>query len=295
MPFDFTNNPDLFPAYYEKVFLTYLRENVVTMAYGQKGTIGLNNGRVINWLRMSPLAVATTPITGLPTPSGVTPSNDKVTATLEEYGNLLDLDEFATLTSYYPVLREFADLLGENAVQTLEAINFAKLKAGTKVMYAGSVANQEALDGTKLISKSDIRALYARLRTLKVPTFSDGTYKCFIHPDKILNLFTDAELIQLAAAKPEAVEKGYIGTFCNVTFIETANAPIVTNATTEKNVYQTIVVGQNAYGVVDLNGKQFSLGFTRTDKMDRVQTQYWKGYYACERLEEDRVLRFESN
>jgi N4-gp56 family major capsid protein len=295
MAFDFTNNPDFFQKFYQRTFLQYLISQNVTFNYGQKSTIPLNSGKTIVWTRMTPLAVSTTPITNVDSPESAAMSDNQVEATLEEYGKPIDLKEFASLTAFSDPIDKATMLLNDHALKTLEMVNLSVLGAGTQIVYAGSVANEEALDGTKTPSKDNVRSIWAALAGKSVPTFTDGNYICLIHPDKILDIFTTDDLLKMLAGKPSVIEMGYSGVFSNVKFIITPNAPKTVNATSGKTVYKTIFFGPDAYGTVDLNGKSYELGFSNVDKMQRTKTVYWKGKHACARLDDDRIIVLKSN
>lgn len=287
-------NPQLFPVYYERKLLSYVKENLLVLKFGQKFTLPRNSGRQAVFTRFSPLPKATTPITDSPTPaSGASMATQQITVALQEYGNYIDLDEFTDMTSFVPLVDQAVDLLSYNAQQSLDTVGMQEITTGVNVLYAGGVADRSGLDGTKKITKSDIRKAVSILQRNNIPTFADGYYVCWIHPDKVLDLFTDQELIQLSIAKPQAIEKGYIGEFAGVKFYISTTLPIVDN--NGINIYQTVVFGQNAYGVVDLDGNTMQFVQTNLDKLGRVKTIGWKAYFAAKRLYEPAIVRIESN
>jgi N4-gp56 family major capsid protein len=95
-------------------------------------------------------------------------------------------------------------------------------------------------------------------------------------------------------AKRDALEKGYVGEFSGVKFISTTAVPVVRNAT-NKDVYLTLVLGDNAYGVVDIDGNTLQTVYTNMDKLGRVKTVGWRAFYAVKRLYEPAIVRIESN
>ncbi len=290
-------NPELFPLYYEKKVLEYLKENLVALRYGQRFRLPPNSGRTAVWTRFQPIPKVTTPITDQPTPTeGASMTTQQVQATIEEYGNYIDLDEFTDITSFVPLLDQATDLLSYNAQQSLDAVAMNELTSGTNVVYAGGVTQRVDLVG-KPLTKTEIRKAVNLLQRNNIPPFPDGYYVCLIHPDKTLDLFTDQELIQLSFTKREAVEKGFIGEFAGVKFVVSTTLPIVPNGntTTPDDVYLTVVLGQNAYGVVDLDGTTFKMEYTNVDKLGRVKTIGWKAYFAVKRLYEPAIVRIESN
>lgn len=298
MPVTGQTNPELFPQYYERKLLAYVKENLVALRFGQKFSLPRNSGRQAVFTRFEPLPKVTTPITDQPTPSsGASIATQQVTVQLEEYGNYIDLDEFTDMTSFVPLVDRAVDLLSYNAQQSLDSIAMNELTTGTNVLYAGGVTQRADLTGTQKITKTEIRKAVNMLQRNNIPPFPDGYYVCLIHPDKTLDLFTDQELIQMSLAKQEALEKGFIGEFAGVRFYVSTTLPIVPNGntTTPADVYLTVVLGQNAYGVVDLDGNTMQMVQTNLDKLGRVKTIGWKAYFAVKRLYEPAIVRIESN
>jgi N4-gp56 family major capsid protein len=186
------------------------------------------------------------------------------------------------------------DLLAYNAQQTLDRIAMNELTSGTNVIYAGDATSRDSLDGTKKLTKAEIRKAGIQLERANIPKFPDGYYVCILHPDKLLDLFTDSELITLSIAKRDALEKGYVGEFFGVKFVSTTAVPVVKNAAGQ-DVYMTIVLGDNAYGVVDIDGNTLQTVYTNVDKLGRVKTVGWRAFYAVKRLYEPAIVRIESN
>jgi N4-gp56 family major capsid protein len=299
MPVTGQTNPELFPLYYERKLLEYVRQNLLATRFGQKFSFQPNSGRTAVFTRFSPLPVSTTPLTDTPTPTtGAGMSSQQVQATIQEYGNYIDLDEFTDITSFTPLVDVATDLLSYNAQQTIDKVAMTEIASGTNVLYAGGVTSRSGLDGTKKLTKGDIRKAVNLLQRADIPTFQDGFYVCLIHPDKLLDLFTDTELIQLSLANREAVEKGYIGTFAGVKFYVSTACPVLSGAgggAPASDVYQTLVFGMNAYGVVDISGANVQMVYTNVDKLGRVKTIGWKAYFAAKRLYEPAIVRIESN
>jgi len=287
-------NPELFPLYYERKLLEYVKQNLVALKYAQKRDLKPNSGRQVVFTRFEPLPPSTTPITFKPTPSeGKNISTQQVTATVEEYGDYIDLDEFTEITSFVPLVDEVTDLLSYQAQLSLDTIAMQELTSGTNVLYAGGVTSRDQLDGSKKITKADIRKAVNLLKRVNIPPFPDGYFVCFIHPDKTTDLFTEQELITLSVANTSYLETGNVLRFAGVKFVETTAIPVIESNGTP--IYQTLVFGQNAYGVVNIDGNAVKMEMTNLDKLGRVKTLGWKAYFVCKRLYEPAIVRIESN
>ncbi len=288
-------NPELFPLYYERKLLAYVKENLVANQYGQRSSLPRNSGRNVVFTAFEPLPVNTTPITFQPTPStGASLATRQVSVAVEEYANYVELDDFTDITSFVSLLDAAVDLLAYNAQQTLDRIAMNELTTGTNVIYAEGAVSRDALDGTKKLTKAEIRKAVIRLERANIPKFPDGYYVCIVHPDKLLDLFTDSELITLSISRKDPIATGYIGEFFGVKFISTTAIPILRNST-NKDVYLTLVFGNNAYGVVDIDGSTLQTVYTNMDKLGRVKTVGWRAFYAVKRLYEPAIVRIESN
>ncbi|RME09062.1 MAG: hypothetical protein D6804_06425, partial [Aquificota bacterium] len=98
MPVTGQTNPELFPLYYERKLLQYVKENLVATRYGQTSSLPPHSGRTATFTRFEPLPPRTTPITFQPTPTtSNTIATQQISATVEEYGDYIDLDEFTDM------------------------------------------------------------------------------------------------------------------------------------------------------------------------------------------------------
>lgn len=292
-----TTHPEFFPLYYEKKLLEYVKANLVATKFGQRRSLPANAGRTVEFYRANPKPINTTPITDQPTPPATAlPNLTPIQVTVQEYGDSIDLYEFADMTSFIPLVDYTVDILADQAQRSLDRVAMNELVSGTNVLYAGGVSSRSGLDGTKTLTKTEIRKAVNLLQRENVPPFEDGYYVCLIHPDKILDLFTNEELISLASVQMSAFEKGFVGQFAGVKFYVSTTLPIVDNGGTPPvPVYQTLVFGKDAYGIVDLDGTTLKMVQTNVDRLNRVKTLGWKAYFAVKRLYEPAIVRVESN
>jgi hypothetical protein len=83
----------------------------------------------------------------------------------------------------------------------------------------------------------------------KVPQFQDGHYVCFIHPRKLEELIA-SQYSSLLPIK-EGGKKFYVDCF-GIKYIPIQTSLFIKHVG-DKEVYQTIIVGADAYGIVDLD------------------------------------------
>lgn len=243
-------------------------------------TVPKGKTKVVKWRRYSRLAVTTTPLTEGTTPTINNLTSTDVTATLDQYGQVIGLTDFILDTHEDPILNEFAMSLGETAGQTQEMIIYNAIKAGTQVQYSnGSARNTLNTAINSTVARKAIRQLKQQdtkpLTSMLNATDGVGTqpippsYICFCHPNIEMDLqntsnfasgFTRVQ--QYGTFKP--ISDAEIGSFENIRFIgSTLYAPLAAAGSATLNgmlgsgnadVYQSIVVGKDAYATVNLAG-----------------------------------------
>src|SRR3972149_176605 len=139
-----TEIPAAVSEFYDKTLLVRALPYLVHDKFGQRRPIPTGQSKVIKFRKYNALAVATTPLS-----EGVTPSSNQlaktdISATVAQYGAFVDVTDMVTLTNVEPVLTEAAELLGEQAGESLDEIYRAVLVAGTNVAYANAVADRNS-------------------------------------------------------------------------------------------------------------------------------------------------------
>jgi len=296
-------------TFYDRTLLERLLPLLVFLKYGQKKPIPKNEGATGNWRRFTSLQPATTPLV-----EGVTPSGDKVvveavTATVKGYGNYTYLTDLLDMAGIDPVATETTELMGENAAETLDIVVRDVVAAGSYVYYAGNgfqdtresiivsrtdVTENDILDGTTI---RRARRIMARNNVKHIS--GAGAYIAFIHPDASFDITGDPAWVNANQyAGSQKIFDHELGKLHGIRFIETTMAPIF--AGDGIDVYGTIVIGANAYGVPDIAGSSKprtiikSLGSAGTgDPLDQRSSIGWKAYLATVRLDELCILRIE--
>lgn len=254
--------------FYERTLLYRARQSQVFYKFGLKTALPANGGHSISWRRFEALATATTALTEAVTPVASALSLTEVTATVNEYGNHVGLSNAVNLMAIDKVMMESTNLLGQNAGESIESIIANVIKAGTNVIYATSNA-RNAQDTSHPITLALLRKALANLDNNNTHRFNGsdendqigmGGYVAFVHPYVVYDIQSDSELknaLQYNAASQAAqLFTGYIGSIYGINLVQSTLAPIFTGAGSgSANVYGTIIVGMNAFGVVDVAGR----------------------------------------
>lgn len=288
-------------TYYSDYLIDNAKPNLVHDQFGQKHPIPKNGGKTIQFRKFVPFSKATAPLSEGITPDGGALSVTNVTASVEQYGYYVTISDMLMLTAVDNTLVETTKLLGAQAGSTLDTITREVLNGGTSVMYAGGKEAREALDETCKLKVDDVYKAARFLKTQNAPKI-DGSYVAIIHPDVAYDLMRDEEWIDVHKYNSTTeIFEGEIGKLAGVRFVESTEAKIFSGeGANARDIYSTLVLGANAYGVTEVTGgglehivKQLGSGGT-ADPLNQRATAGWKGTKTAERLVENYMIRIES-
>jgi N4-gp56 family major capsid protein len=235
--------------------------------------------KVVKWRRYGKLAPSTTPLTEGVTPTAGNITSTDVSATLEQYGQRVQITDVIMDTHEDPVLSELSSSLGETAGQTQELIMYNVIKAGTQVQYSNGVARNTLNTALNSITtRKAIRQLKAQdarpLTMMLNATDGVGTvpippcYVCFVHPNVEMDLQNTTNFASgytriqnYGTFKPLCDAE--IGSFENIRFVSSTLYAALANAGsatlsgmlggTNTDVYQSVIVGKESYATVNLS------------------------------------------
>lgn len=292
--------------YYQDAMLERLLPELFFMKYGEKKNIPKQSGATTSFRRLNSLAVATNAITEGVTPDGVDLNITKLNATVSQYGNYTKISEFINMTGLDPLLTEAAQLMGENAGESMDTLVRDVVAAGTNVITAGAKA-RSALLATDKITALDIlrvRRTLKRNKVKQIPLPNGGKgYLAFIHTDVATDLMQTQEWKdQNTYVDTKNREDGVLGKMYGIYFLEADNAVKFAGAgSAGADVYGTIFIGKGAYGVPDIEGSSkpeiivHKAGSAGTaDPLNQFNTVAWKSAFTTLRLNELCIVRYES-
>lgn len=291
-------------TFYDKTLIHLAGPILIHEQFGQKKPIPKNGGKTIEFRKFSKLPKAIQPITEGVTPTGKKIQVSAVTATVDQYGDYVEQTDVLELTAVDNTIVEVTKELAAQAGLTLDTIVRNELVAGTNVMYAPKigadgteteVTSRGDLDDTCRIRVKDVFRAAAELKAINAPKI-DGYYVGIIHPYIAYDLMQEAGEQWLGIQKyadPTKILKGEIGTLGGVRFVESTEAKIF-----EGGVFATLFLGENAYGVTDIEGgglehivKPRGYG---NDPLNQRSSIGWKATKVAKRLVEEYMIRFES-
>ena len=284
-------------TYYSDYLIDNALPKLVHDQFGQKHPIPKNGGKQIEFRKYSPLPKLLTPLTEGVTPDGQNLTVTTITAEVKQYGGYIALTDMLMLTAIDNNLVQATKLLGNQAGATLDTITREVLNGGTNVIYAGGGASREAA------GKLGVDDILRAARALKVQNADkiDGSYVAIIHPDVAYDLMNDERWEAVKTyCDPKDWYEGEIGRIGGVRFVETTEAKIFVGGAAGTAIYSTLVLGDNAYGVTEIEGgglehivKQLGSAGT-ADALNQRATVGWKATKVAERLVEQFMVRIES-
>lgn len=304
-------------AYYDRVLLLRVLPYFVHCKFGQSKPIPRNGGTdVIRFRRYSNLAVATTPLTEGVTPAGSALAQTLITATVAQYGSFVSISDKLDFLSIDPVMTEAMNILGDQALDTLDNLCRDIINAGTNVIYPGALVARATITSTDLIT---VTLIDKAIRTLKnnnakrlMPTINPSTniatqgidkaYFAIIHPNVTYTLQNLAGFTKVKDYPSQAgVMENEVGSYNQVRFVESSNAKIfVAGGFGGIDVYSTLVMGSDAYGVTEVSGeglKSFRKPFGSAgtaDPLDQIGTAGWKATHVTKILNDNFLVRIET-
>lgn len=300
--------------YYDRKFLDRAKLMLTHDFGAQIKTIPANSGTTVKWNRFTPLAVATTALTdGSTSPAAVDMTTTQVSAVLAHYGNYTAVSDLFSLTSLDVNLLEHVEVHGQNAGETLDTLIRKELVGTTSTDVGGAtttfaVGGATTLGGiasTNVLDGASIRKAVRMLKVNKARRFDNGYYRGIIDVNQSYDLFGNTEWLNSISiyTNPEQLQKGIVGKLHGVEFAETNNGLTFTNTvysgtSTGISLYSCLVFGQNAYGIVSLEGQPGHRIYIKnpgpsdtSNPLDIFSTVGWKALFACKVLNANWIIR----
>jgi len=296
-------------TYYDTELLENARPEMIHAQFGRKQSIPKGRGKSIEWRKFNTLANAAVLVEGvIPTGQklGVSFINDNI----DQYGTYVSVSDMLELTAIDPVILEGQTELSASAGRTQDELTRNDLMAGTNVIYAQKntdgvltdVASRSALTAACKLTPDTINRAVTALKKMNAPTIN-GDYVAIIHPSEAYDLRASAEWLDVHKyAQPDEIFNGEIGKLHGVRFVETTQAKIFKGGSGDPSglaVYATLVLGKDAYGVVDVEGGGLQMiVHNKTEAggpLDQFSTIGYKlTTNGAKILYEDRMVRIES-
>ena len=282
--------------------LEFAKPKLVYPQFGAPDLVMRRKGQTASWIKLTKLSIPSAVLSDSPTFSPETVTDATVTATLEFWGNGVQLVEALDETSFLTLPDEYKKLLGQNAGETINQKVRDVLVAGTSVNYANQKAARNLLTSADTIDLDDILDTVQSLETSDAPLIGDE-YVAIISPYVKTRLMKDTAFREATRylAKDNSIFTGEIANIDGVRFVRTSTAPNVANSGSNNavaNVEQTIILGDGAYGIARLMPGDFDVVITppggHGDEYKVKTAMTWKAYLKAVILQQTFMRRLES-
>ena len=265
--------------FYERNFMKEVMPELIHNRDAQKRTLPMNNGKTIQFTRITELPAITTPLVEGVTPDGQKLTETAFTAMVKPYGGYIAVtDEF----NWYLLgnkHKEASERLSRQAALSLDTISRDALHAGMNVQYAGSNTTRGTIAPTDKLTYADIKKAVRTLRRANAKPFSDGYFHGILHTDVYYDLTSDTMWTDVAKYQTtEKVEKYELGKIYKVRFFESTNAKVFTAQTYIVGTTTAIAASAN----YDATNRELTTNVTISPDMARdltgrfVNVQYTK-------------------
>ena len=288
--------------YYDKKLLMRAEKELVYKQLGRVGTLPNGEGKTIYWTRYTNMPAQSAALTeGIdPTARGI--SAVTVSAVLAQYGDLTQVADVLSLTAFDNVISSAVELLGYQAGLTVDTIVRDKVAATTNIIYASGVASRASIAASNVMTVADVRKAVRKLRgaNAKANSKAGGKFVAVVHPDVEYDLQGDDAWVNAAQYTEKGVDRifqGETGEVYGVKFLRSTNAPVlVGSGSAGVDVYQTLIFGEEAFGVSDLQSiRTIVHNPSKNSALELYADVGWKTSFAVEILNNEYMVSVESS
>lgn len=296
--------------FYDRALLERAIPSLVHTRFAQVRDIPRNSGtNVIKFRRYGSLTANTTALTEGVTPAGTALSVSDILATVLQYGDYVTLTDVVQMETYDPILTETAEILGEQAGDSIDQLTRTVLAAGTTIQYASTATADNEISAAMVLDRAEVKEAVRTLRgnNAKVITSmidpSTGyntvpvgkSFVGIVSEDTAYDLDDATGWIPVEKYPNRSnVMEDEIGALAGVRFIMSTNAYVSSAAGVAGNdVHYSIILGQNAYAISRISGETLKnivkpLGSAGTaDPLDQRSTSGWKLTFVAKILNQD--------
>lgn len=306
-----------------KTFLENTAPNLVFDKFAMVQPIPMNSGKTVYFNKL--LDFEYDDASNYELKDGITPEGSgyqmtTVNATLKQYGNYVRYTDQFDMTNTYGLIEQIKKALPVQAERILDNVYRDVLLSTGNWFNAGGVST--IAGNVTAPSVSDIQAMITFFENRNVPKITsalagstaigtvpvDEAYVMYIHPDQRF-LFEALTGFTKAKDYPSGNSRmaGEVGTISNMKVIATSKCKKIASGTaitlpsgnagtTTETVYQNIVLGKDAYGIVPLAGQRTAqvlinpFKASDSDPLAQRATIAWKVMTTAIILDPQRVI-----
>lgn len=290
---------------YDQILLRRAKPKLVYNLFGVKASIPERGGVNIEWRRVESFPAATTALTEGTISTETAPTVSKVVATISQYGQFFRSTDLVETQAFDPLIAEFSEALGESMGNTLDQLTRTKIITGSNVQFASTAGSLGGVGSGMRMNSTEIRKALANLETNNAYPIN-GVYPMIIHTYTKYDIFADSNvqnafLYAWNRGTDNPLATGQLGNYLGAEFYVTSNGAVGTSlGLSGANVYYSMLIGDGAYGVVDLTAQQARIYFkprgsggATGDPIDQLWSLGWKAAHAAAILNDNFLLRID--
>lgn len=315
-------------TYAQVEMLAWAQAVVVLSKFGMSTPIPKNKADNAKWRRIVPFSAATTPLVEGVTPTAQQFQYEDVSATLNQYGVLVEFTDWAADLVEDPVFNDCLKAVADQMAKTIEAVTWGVVRAGTNVYRANGAARTAINTPFDQTQQRAITRFLNRQKAEKISRIQNASpdygtraiwaaYVGMSHTDMEHDLLEMPSFIPIAEYGTRSpLSDQEIGACENVRWVLSADlnpftdaggtlggsgTDMVSTSGTSADVYPAIITGKDAYGVVPLKGRSavepIMIPVNQKDKADPLGQRGYVGakhYFTAVRLNESWMARAES-
>jgi len=279
--------------YYEKKLLSVLEPRLVLQPLGKKQRLPKGNGKRVDWLRYDSIAESTVDLNTAPNPGeGQVPTEiafntNRIYAEIKQYGQYTKVSDLLADTAIDPVLDNLSERFGVAASKTVEKLIVDELANNCANQNVGGSTTFSGISSTDVLSHKELIEAMIRQKADYIGPHESGDYVAVLHPRSEYDLLVDTnpgaflDIQKYTDNKP--LMNGEIGRMYGMRFL--VSDKMLTSAGTGQNnidIHQSFVIGEEAFGVVELNGDAMKMIIKRhgsagaLDPLDQFATVGYK-------------------
>ncbi|TIR92244.1 MAG: N4-gp56 family major capsid protein [Mesorhizobium sp.] len=314
-------------VYAEKQMLRWAKPIMVLEKLGLPKQMPKNKSDTIKFRRPRVFAAVNVPLVEGVTPTAVAFSYEDVSVSMKQYGMVVEITDKIEDLHEDPVLNDATVQAGENIGRTVEALNYAVVRAGTSVFYANGTA-RNAVNTPVSLNKFRAAVRYLKSqKAMKITKVLSGSSDFATRPVEaafvaVCHTDVEADIRNLAGFTPVAeygtrspIDENEFGSVEEIRFVTSADlgsfadaggakagasGTMVSTSGTSADVYPIIIFGQDAWGHVALRGQGavspsiIPVGQkTKDDPLGQRGYVGWKTYHAALILNQTWMTRIE--
>lgn len=194
-----TLSADMISAYIADKTLMIAEKKIVMNQLADQARLEKRSSKTFQYTRYERLALPSAPLTEGTTPAATPMSVSTVTATVDQWGQVVVLTDLVELVIKHPVLAKATERLATAAAELRDRELQETLLAGTNVQYAASRTSRATLTATDYLVTADIRKAVANLRNNGAQTFDGDMFVGVFDPSVEADITADTTFVNASS------------------------------------------------------------------------------------------------